>query len=82
MSAGPSASDPRIAHANAFLKRFVVVMVALTALNAVVAFLFGPSPFAVVVSSLCTLAAAWLLVHLLFDRIDGLVRDRMAELAD
>ena len=71
--------DPKVAHANRFVKRFVVVTVALTVLNAAIAFLFGSSPVAVVASFLLTLAAAWLLIHLLFDRIDDLVRDRLAE---
>ena len=81
MSSGSAtaASDPKIAHANAFVRRFAAVLVGVTVLNAAIAFLFGSSPVAVVASFLLTLAAAWLLIHLLFDRIDDLVRDRLAE---
>ena len=76
----PFRSDPKVVHANAFVGRFVVVMVALTVSNTVVAYLFGPSPFAVIVSFLLTLAAAWLLIHMLFDRIDDLLTDRLDEI--
>lgn len=70
-------NEPHIRYANRFLTRFVTVTIVVTLLNATL--LRGDSPLVNLLTLVVSLAASWFLVHLLFDGIDGLITERLAE---